>query len=338
MSTKRRSSVGSAPLAVELLLSVVLSGLRVAPAQAQTQPSPPPWHQGVSEERQQKAQALFQEGRELYRALMLADARAKYEEALTYWEQPELRLYLGRVLMRIGLPLLAYENLQKALKGGPGALDPEDDKEARAEMQNLVQQDLAAIKIRCDEPGAAVMLDGKPWFVGPGEGRRMVLPGEHVVTAKKVGYYRVVKPVVVVAGKEGSGVIQLSVDATISRRLWPAWRPWAVVGAGAAVGLLGAGLQALASKDFEEADDKFRGACRTTCPPASASEYNRGQWENGFAIGSFIVGGATLVAGSVMVLLNRPQSYRTEDQGNVKVEVLPVVSAHAAGLSARLSF
>jgi hypothetical protein len=111
-----------------------------------------------------------------------------------------------------------------------------------------------------------------------------------------------------------------------------------MVGAGVAVGLLGAGLQVAATNHYNEADQKFQGACKTACSPASAGEYNRSLWENRFAIGSFIAGGATLIAGSVMVLLNRPQSYRTEDRGNMKVELLPVVSASVAGLSTRVTF
>lgn len=338
MTTTRRRSLGSAALAAQLLVSVVLLGSRVAPAHADAPPAPPPWHQGVSEERMQKAQALFQEGRELNRGLMLAEARAKYEEALTYWEHPEIRFYLGRVLKRIGLPLLAYENLQKALQWGPGALDPEDEKSARADMQELVQKELAAIEIRCDEPGAEVMLDGKRWFIGPRSQRRMVLPGEHVITAKKAGYYLVVKPVVALAGKEASGVIEMSVDATVTTRLWPVWTPWAVAGGGAAFVLLGAGLQSMANQHRDEADQQFQGTCGASCPPAPADAYDRSVRENQFAVGSFIVGGTALLAGSVLIVMNRARTVRTEDRGAIKVDVSPMVSASGASLSTRLSF
>ncbi len=339
MSTTRGRSGRGARRAVELLLSAALVALPLAPAHADGPPSPPPrWHEGVSEERKQKALSLFLEGRTAHRALMLADARAKYEEALKYWEHPGLRFYLGRVLRRIGLPLLSYENLQKALAWGPGALDPDEDKEAHAEVQELLQKELAAITIACDEPGAAVQLDGKPWFVGPGKKHQKVTPGEHVITAKKVGYYTVVKPVVVLAGKEAAGAIQMSVDATLSRRLWPEWRPWAVVGAGAAVSLLGAGLYALAKRDYDAADTTIAQSCPLSCLPDRKGAYDRSQWEHGFAIGSFVVGGATVLTGSVLALLNRPQPYHTEDRGAVKVEVAPLVSASATGLSMRFSF
>jgi tetratricopeptide (TPR) repeat protein len=322
MFTTRNRSTVTTSRAAKLLLSVVLSGTRVAPAQAQTQPSLPPWHQGVSDERKQRAQALFQEGRDLHRQLMLGEARSKYEEALSNWEHPQLRLYLGRVLMRIGLPLLAHESLQKALQWGPGALDPQDENDARTELRELEQKELAALKIRCDEPRAALMLDGKPWFGCPGLERRMVTPGEHVITAKKAGYYTVVKPVVVLNGKEASGAARLSVDATITERRWPTWQPWAVVGAGAAVSLLGVGLQLQANKDRDEAERKLQNGCGGSCVPSTTDGYGHSQLENRLAIGSLIVGGAALVTGTIMVVMNMPRTRRTKDEGDVNIRLV----------------
>ncbi|WP_437931274.1 hypothetical protein WMF37_19265 [Sorangium sp. So ce291] len=347
MSATRTRRGGRARLGAKLLLCAALLGVQVAPAHADEQPPRRPWHQGVPEERKQRAEQLFQEGRELHRSAILAEARAKYEEALRYWDQPELRVYLGRVLMRSGLPLPAYENLQRALQWGPGAIDPQLEAEARASMSELIRQDLALIEIRCDEPGAAVLLDGKPWFVGPGAERRLVLPGEHVVTARKKGYYTVVNPVVVLAGKRASGTLRLSADATITERRWQAaWVPWAVVGAGGALGLLGAGLtwQANAHMHDVEAEREFqvsfRRACKQEleCRPRERSAYDKGFLENGIAIGSFVAGGAALIAGGVLVYMNRPRSYRTEDRGGVTIELAPAVSGSAAGLSTRIWF
>ncbi|KYF53833.1 hypothetical protein BE04_13605 [Sorangium cellulosum] len=306
---------------------------------SQPQSSAGPWHQGVSEERKQKAEQLFQEGRELHRSLLLAEAREKYEEALSHWEQPELRFYLGSVLMRTGLPLSAHENLQKALQWGAGALAPHIEAEARAAMTELMQQELAIIEIRCDEPGAAVLLDGKPWFIGPGAARRLVIPGEHIVTARKAGYYLVVQPVVVLAGKRASGTLRLSVDATITERRWQAWwAPWSVVGAGAALGLLGAGLTWQANTHHDETAQRLQRECGTTCSADDGSAYDQSVLENRIAIGSFIAGGAALIAGGVLVYVNRPRTYRTEDRGNLRIELTPVVAAGAGGVSTRISF
>ncbi|AUX22471.1 uncharacterized protein SOCEGT47_029740 [Sorangium cellulosum] len=266
------SSPALPPASLELAESSLSSSparLPASPAGAGSSspppPPPPPWHQGVSEERKQRAQALFTEARELHRGMMLAEARTKYEEALAAWEHPELRLYLGRVLKSIGLPLLAYENLRLSLRWGPGSLDPERELEARAALRALVTQDLAAIEIRCDEPGAAVRIDGKPWFVGPGTARRMVTPGEHVVMARKDGYFTVVEPLLVLAGKEASGQLALSVDTLIVQRRWPAWIPWATLGAGAALGLVGGGLMWHARAEHGGTNDEYGDRCGQSC-------------------------------------------------------------------------
>ncbi|WP_437900494.1 hypothetical protein [Sorangium sp. So ce124] len=296
---------------------------------------PPPWHRGVSEDRKQKAQALFEEARELHRRMMLAEARAKYEQALASWEHPELRLYLGRALASIGLPLLAYENLRMSLQWGPGALDPEAEQEARAAMRALVEHELAVIEVRCDEPGAALLVDGKPWFVGPGTRRRIVTPGEHVVTARKTGYFTVVKPVHVLAGKEASGQLALSPDTVVTSQRWPAWIPWATLGAGAALGSAGALLKWHAGAAHDEADKRFQTSCTPSCMPSARDEYEGSVLEDRLAIGALIAGGASAITGTVLLLMNRPQSYRTEDRGGVKLEILPAASLDAAMLRAR---
>lgn len=323
--------------AAKLFLSIALLCASAAPARAEAPPFLPPWHQGVSEERKQRALSLFREARDLHRRMMLAEARVKYQEALASWEHPELRLYLGRVLRSIGLPLLAYENLRLSLQWGPGSLTLDQEQEARSTLRALVQQELAAIRIRCDNRGAAVLLDGKPWFVGPGVGRRMVTPGEHVITARKEGYFTVVKPVLVLAGKEASGHIALSIDAVVTERRWAPWVPWATLGTGAALGVVGAGLWWQADVHHREADRRLGGGCDPTCAPSARDEYDRSIIENRLAIGAFIAGGAAVITGAMLLLMNGPQSHRTEDRGGVQIELLPVLSGDLASLSARLA-
>ncbi|XXX81655.1 hypothetical protein WMF30_23130 [Sorangium sp. So ce134] len=335
MTTTHKRSSRIALSTAQLLLPIALAGLRAAPARAQA--PLPAWHQGVSDERKQRAQALFEEARELHRRVMLAEARAKYEEALAAWEHPELRLYLGRVLKLVGLPLLAYENLRLSLRWGPGSLDPEKEQEARAAMRALAERELAAVQIRCDEPGAAVLMDGQPWFVGPGAERRMVMPGEHVITAKKDGYFTVVKPIFVVAGKEASGEIALSVD-TVAEPRWATWVPWATIGAGAALGIVGGGLIWHAASGRGATDERLRDGCDPSCEPFTPDAYDGSVLENGLGIGALIAGGATVITGTVLLFVSGPDAYRASDRGGVKIELRPAASPDAAALSARLVF
>lgn len=45
-----------------------------------------------------------------------------------------------------------------------------------------------------------------------------------------------------------------------------------------------------------------------------------------------------MITGTVLLLMNRPQSSRTEDRGDVKIALRPITSLGAAMLSARLVF
>lgn len=319
-------------------LSIALLSSSALPARAQAEAPLPPWHDGVSEERKQRALALFTEGRELHRRMILGDARKKYEEALALWEHPDLRFYLGRVLRTIGMPLSAYENLQLSLQWGPASLEKEDYAEAQRLMNELMAHELAVIEMRCDEPGAVVQLDGKRWFVGPGSGSRIVMPGEHVVSTSKVGHFPLVKSVVVLAGTKTSGVLTMSVDRVITERRWASWTPWAVAGAGVVLGGAGALFQWQSAKHIEEANELFKQTCKKTCSPMGENLQSRGETEGGVAVGLFIAGGAALATGSVLTFLNRPRSYRSEDRSGVDLQVVPAASDAVAGLSARLSF
>ncbi|WP_437967444.1 hypothetical protein WMF04_49200 [Sorangium sp. So ce260] len=319
-------------------LSIALLSSPAAPAWAQAEPALPPWHEGVAEERKREAQELFMQGRDLHRRMVLGDARRKYEEALALWEHPDLRFHLGKVLKTMGMPLLAYENLRLARRWGPASLDPEDDEEARALMKELVERELAVVEMRCDEPGAAVLLDGRPWFVGPGSSRRFVTPGEHVISATKEGYFPLVKPVVVLAGVDASGVLKLSADGIVTVRRWAAWKPWAVVGAGAGLGLAGAVLRWQADEHVEQAEQQFEATCKSNCAPTTRDATSRGLTERGVATGLFIAGGATLATGAVLAFLNMPRTYRSEDRGGVELQIVPAASGAMAGLSAALSF
>ncbi|WP_437931558.1 PEGA domain-containing protein [Sorangium sp. So ce291] len=262
--------------------------------------------------------------------MMLAEARAKYEEALAAWEHPELRLYLGRVLKSMGLPLPAHDNLRLSLRWGPGSLDPEIEQEARAAMRALVEQELAVIQVRSDEPGATVLLDGNLWFLGPGAERRTVMPGEHIVTARKNGYFTIVKPITVLTGKEASIQVDLRVDAAVTRQRWPAWVPWTTLGAGVILGVAGGGLMWHARANEP--------SCAPWCTAEFADEHDRRLLENGLGIGALVAGGAMVTTGTVLLFMNRPVSYRTEDRGGVKLEIQPAASLDAASLSARVVF
>lgn len=299
-----------------------------------------PWHRGISDERKQQAQALFTEGGDMLERLMLREARARYEAALSHWDHPQIRFYLATVLHKLGQPLDAYEHLRQAARWGAGVLEPAEEQEARRLMRALLETELAAIDVRCDEPGAQIALDGKPWFVGPGAERRLLLPGEHVITAGKQGYFPVVEGVTVLAGKQASLVLALSQDEILFRRRWSEWTPWAVVAGGVVTGLVSTSLRAEARIHFEEAEQAFQEECGAVlqCPVARSSLLDRARLEDRLALGALAAGGVIAAGGLIMTWLNRSHPYRTEAGDGADFEVVPLVGDGTAGVSARLSF
>ncbi len=318
-----------------ILVSSTLTLSPVALAQESTELA---WHQGVSAENKQKALELFQEGKKLNEQLLLGDARDRYEKALSYWEHPQLRFYLARVQKRIGLPLIAHENLKKSLAWGAGALEPEQATEAQALLRELEQKDLGAITITCADTNVDVLLDGRGWFWSPNTGHRMLLPGDHVVTAMKNGHHTLVKPISVVAGKAIAGVVHLSVDSMQTKRRWAIWKPWGVVGAGVAIAAIGVGLRSAAKADYDETNTRLNAACGSSCSPDTTDPYGSGRMKNGFAMGALVVGGVGFLGGAAMLLLNLPQPYRSNDESEVQIEVTPIVSSTTAGLTTRMVF
>jgi tetratricopeptide (TPR) repeat protein len=322
---------------ISLALVACLAGM--LPGTARADGPERPWHQGVSEARKQTAQALFTQGSAMLERLKLREARAKYEAALSHWEHPQIRFYLAMVLQKLGQPLDAYENLRRAMAWGAGALEPEEEQDARRLMRALLETELAAIAVRCDEPGAQIALDGEPWFVGPGTERRVMLPGRHVITAQKQGYFPVIEAVASLAGQQSSLALALSEDEIRFRQRWPAWAPWAVIAGGAVAGLASAGWRAEARIHAGEAERAFHDACDAALPcPARAALLERGRRDERLAIGALAAGGLIAAGGVVLLWLNRPHPYHAEPGPGATLEVVPLFTGGATGLSARLTF
>ena len=264
----------------------------------------------------------------------------RYAEALSHWENPRIRWNLALVTKDMGQYLLAYEHLERALAWGPDAFDEQDWQELTAMRETLLARHLAVVEARCEQPGAEIALDGKPWFRGPGSARQVVLPGEHVITARKIGYFPTARNVVVPAGAQGAITVALSVDGFIEKRRWAAWKPWAVVGAGVAMAVLGAGFEVQARRDLAEAGPELTRECGSdvTCDPEFPSAYRRSLAEHRVAVGLLNTAGPVVVAGLAMLFFNQPHSYRTEDRPGGSFELVPMASPDQAGVSARFRF
>jgi tetratricopeptide (TPR) repeat protein len=294
--------------------------------------------QAAAEDARQRAEALFAAGSELFQQWRFPEAEQKYREALTHAQHPVIVLYLARALDRQGDLVQAYETLQQALARGPASLPPEDARLA-VELRADLESRLAQLEAHCDQPGTEVSLDGQPWFTAPGPARRMVRPGQHVLVARKAGYFPVTEVVSLIPGKQSRIDIRMSPDAIRVERRWPARTPWIVTGGGVAASALGGVLLWWGSRDYAAFADLLD-ACSgmLACEHVPTRRRDRGRLKEVLGTGALVAGGAAVVLGLAGVLFNQPIVHRSEPAGGLDIELAPLISDDASGLSARIRF
>jgi tetratricopeptide (TPR) repeat protein len=308
------------------------------PARGQP-PAPSQVRQEVDPAARKKAEALFAQGSKLFQQWQFVHAEQKYREALTHWEHPAIYLYLSRTLEKQGHLESAYETLQQALHRDPELLSREDE-QAAEELQTSLESRLAQIEVHCAAAGAEVLLDGVPWFNAPGPQRKMIRPGQHVIIARKAGYFPVTEVATLLPGKQTQVEIRMSADEIRLERRWQPWQPWTVVVGGVATSLVGGLLLRRALDDYAAFEEALAdcSSMAVFCEQVSISPPDSGARKDAVGTGMLIVGGAAAVIGLAGVLLNQPRSYRSEPSDGVKLDFTPLVSVDGTGISARITF
>jgi hypothetical protein len=306
-----------------------------------------PWYCGVTEEDQEQALALYAEGNQLFDDSLFTAAVTKYEQAVEHWDHPGIHYNLMMALVALDRPIEAYQSNILALRHGPGALEPEEHRRAE-DYQKLLRGRVAELTVSCDEPGAVVSLDGKNILKGPGKTLVFVLPGQHELVARKRGYLATHHALTLIAATSVSVRLRMlpESEALITTRAWPAWQPWAVVGAGVSVGLVGgllewrAGTNNRAFQQLFLTDCQAPDGCREVeYTDAMESRQLRYRLYRGLGHGALATGGAAMVGGLVLVYLNRPHEIENpERQRLVRVSLTPIVVPDASGLAVKLSF
>ena len=122
-----------------LMTALVLAGnVAAQPATPATPaaPGPRPWADGVSQEEQRAALALFNEGNAQLRDSIFPKAAEKYREALTHWQHPAIHYNLALALVNLEQPIEMFRALEKAMEYGPGPID--EDKFDRAKSLKIL--------------------------------------------------------------------------------------------------------------------------------------------------------------------------------------------------------
>jgi hypothetical protein len=325
-------------LGLGLFTMLALSGPAWSQESALSAPSDPP-QQATPQHPSSLAEERFAEGTALFKQWHFDKAEEKFREALAHWDHPIIHLYLSRALEKQGRLVEAHASLQQALRPGVELLPPEDVQMAE-DLQQSLEARLAQIEVACDVPGAEVSLDGEPWFTAPGRQRRMIGAGQHVLVARKRGYFPVAEPVSLIPGKQTRVVLRMTADVVHVKRRWQPWQPWTVVGAGIAMSLTGGLFLWQARTDYAAIQHEFN-ACEEelSCSSISTRRLHRAEWKERIGTGALIAGGSALAAGLAGMVLNLPRSWRSEPaRGLENLDFAPILSGDTTGISARFRF
>ncbi len=328
---------------LKVALALLALGAPPAAAQGRQAEAERPWAQGIPQEKQEAALALFREANSLVKESIFVRAAEKYREALALWDHPAIHFNMALALINLDQPIEVHEHLIAAMRYGPEPL--ESDKFENAQRYKaLIEKQLARVELTCDTPSATVTLDGQVLFVGPGRYEGLVRPGQHTLVATREGYVPTDVSRTLLPGESVKLELKLfTVDElTEYKRRWSAWKPWAVVGAGALVVAGGGIIHLQARNSFRDFDTGIL-SCSTGCVPTPelANKLTRGDNMQKLAFGTYAVGGAALITGAVLVYLNRSQAYRIspgELHQEPALSVTPLLGAGERGMAATLRF
>jgi tetratricopeptide (TPR) repeat protein len=333
--------------AIALATFASISNVRAQPAQPAAAPTDDtPWGRGVSDENKARAEALLGEGNALFVTNQFREALAKYQQAIAAWDHPAIRFNMVRTLIALERPLEAQQSLEKALAYGQGPLEDNMYTEA-LNYKRLLASQIAALELSCKQAGVNVKVDGEKMVDCPGVASRRMLPGKHVIVGAKPGFLTQTKDVVLLPGKKEPIVVELITieKATVYRRRWANWKPWAVVGGGVALAGLGLLVDLQAKNELDQLADSVGATCMNGCTSEQYNQLGHAQsesraiTENRIAISMFVAGGVIAASGVVALILNRPKPYVSETRPpDVARRIVPVVNSGGGGLVVTGSF
>jgi tetratricopeptide (TPR) repeat protein len=276
-------------------------------------------YKNVSKTDESCALTAFHKGIDLYNNGLFLQARERYHEALKCWDHPGIHYNLALALINLDQPVDVYEELNKAIMYGPEPLTNQDKFDHAKEYLKLVAGQLANIEVSCDKTGAKVAVDGKDVFVAPGSYKAKVRVGKHTFYGEKEGYNaRVTAPFI---GPGETFRIELKLytipELTRYRRRWDkTWMPYAVIGAGALVGLIGGGLELSADSTYKDLNSSVA-KCNTATQGCQISNnqnlidmQNSGNTKRTLGYVGYGVAGAAIATGALLVYLNRRTAYQ----------------------------
>ncbi|GAB4559912.1 MAG: hypothetical protein Tsb0020_06140 [Haliangiales bacterium] len=305
------------------------------------------WARDVPLETRRRAYRTFIDGNESMKEGLFPAGAAKYEQALALWDHPAFHYNLAVARMNLDRPVDAYHGFQRAQQHGPRPISRDKYDQASYYLK-LLRNQLAELEITCDEPGAAVSVDNTLAFIGPGTERVLVRPGKHSVEARKDGRDNATEGVTLDAGETHSvSLVLLYPEHLRTVRRWPAWIPWATLGASAAVAASGVYFDWRSSRTFDQFDREVNDVCGMSrgCREESIPQAVRdkldsasaNQWAARVIYATGLVG---VISSTALIYLNREQLVRERINPNKleRLSITPTVDGERVFIDARLRF
>jgi len=268
-----------------------------------------PWAKGVPESEQKLARASFEKGTEHLMKFLFEPATQEFREALGHWDHPVIHYNLSLALGLLNEPIEAHAHVEKALLFGPAPLEQERFQQALNYKAKLERQ-LAWVEIQCNTPGAEITLDQEKLPVEPEHPvARWVQPGKHLISASKAGRVTTELHEELAPGSRKTVSLPLFEKIDLIEKKWrmPEQVPFEVAAGGAALAAGGVLFHFNAWKGFT-AFDRDINACGGCVPsPELATQHANAVTFQRVALGGYAVGGAALITGAVMLLLNQPE-------------------------------
>jgi len=277
---------------------------------------------------------------------LFSKALERYTQALELWNHPSIHYNMALALVNLNDPIRLHKHLTEAMRYEGQPLDAAKITRIR-DLLKVIERQLVRVRITSEVAGASVRMNGQELFVAPGRYEAWVLPDEYTFTVVREGYPLNERKRTAVAGDDLILDYKLYTEEELTRyhRLWPAWRPWAVVGVGAVLtgsGLLLNGRAADRYRSFDEAISRCSSANndRGCLPsPELQTDRSRGNRFQTAALGSFAVGGAALALGVTLSYFNRLQAdVISPDEHEQSLNISPMVRGGQRGVQASFSF
>ena len=316
-----------------------------------------PWAAGVTPDNQKQALELFRQGNQHHNDGLFAKAVEVYREALKHWDHPAIHYNMALSLTNMQDPVGVEAELKQAIKFGAAPLEKGKFEHAEQTLK-LLEGELATIEISCQKPGARVSVDNKEVFtVQAGQAnvyKARVRIGKHTFVAEKPGYATGLDAPDIGPGETFRIELKLYTAEELTRyhRRWQAkWMPYAVMGGGVVAGTVAVLLSRSAQSSYDEFDSNVKkcndalgpnGGCATA--NANLSLRDSGDSKKTAAYITYGVAGTALVAGAVLLYLNRETAYQISSdeyrreqiekaraKEKTSVRVTPIVSPDLAG-------